>query len=218
MKNKLMFPVIYAGMLVLTSIGCNSTQDTVQTEVKEEALVDTTTSTPSLMPEKTVISETGTNCKHAVSQSLVKKGSYPNATFQLQTDKNSGVDNIKFDNGDILTIRNWGCNYAALTFYFETSRFQDEPTNAGFWYKRTVTLLNEVHKNLETNVDVAKGTERLVTQIENNISDGYQNLKFDEELPFGEDAMRNFVIIQKVEKLSDKKYGIEVTFAKGPLL
>lgn len=217
MKNKLMHRVIYAAILVLGAIGCNTTEDTTKTEIKEELLVDTTVSTPSLMPEKTVISETGTNCKHTVAQSIVKKGSYSIATFQLQADKNSGEDRIVFNNGDVLTIRNWGCDYAALTFYFETSRFQDEPTNAGFWYKRTVTLLNEVHKNLETIVDVAKGTDRLVTQIENNISDGYQNLKFDEELPFGEDAVRNFVIIQKVEKLSDKKYGIEVTFAKGPL-
>lgn len=216
MKNILIHRVVYIGILILTAMSCNTTEDTTKAETKEEPLVDTTVSTPSLMPEKTVIAETGTNCKHTVAQSVVKKGTYPKATFQLQADKNSGVDKIEFDNGDRLTIKNWGCDYAALTFYFETTRFQDEPTNAGFWYKRTVTLLNEVNKSLETIVDVVDGTDRLVTQIENNISDGYQNLRLDEELPFGEDEIRNFVIIHKVEKLSDKKYGIEVTFAKGP--
>lgn len=203
--------------LSLILFACNTTSETVQEETKEKLEVDTTTSTPSEMPGKTVIRETGAACKNHVSGSVLKKGAFQKTQFELQPDKITGIETIDMENGDKVIIKNWGCDYVALTFRFETSRFQEEVSNAGFWYKRAVTLLNEINKNIDAPVDVVKGTERLVTEIEAGVPNGYQDLKFNQEFDFGQDTTRNFVTIDEVEKITDKKFALKITFARGPL-
>jgi hypothetical protein len=138
-------------------------------------------------------------------------------SFELSQDKKQGIETVDFENGDKLIIKNWGCEYYALTFRFETSRFQSELTDVGFWYKRTVTMLNEINKKTDAPIDIVKGTDRLMNRIEEEVPNGYQNLEFGEELNFEEGEIRSSVRIDKVEKLNDKKFAIEVTFATGPL-
>jgi len=198
---------------------CNSTPEATQKEVEKKETVDSiiTPAQPAESTAKTTIAETGDNCKHGEAKPILKKGSFPKTSFELQSNKSTGIETIHFDNGDKLIIKNWGCDYDALTFRFETNRFHEEPSNAGFWYKRAVTLMNEINKKLEASINVAKGTERLVTQIEEDVPNGYENLKLNEELDFEDGPIRTFVCIDKVEKLDEKRFAVEVTFAKGPL-
>ena len=201
----------------LMLFACNANHETAQQETIEKPTLDSVESRPSEVIAKTNIIDGGNDCIHQVTQPTLKNSTYPKAGYQLKNESSS-IETIDLDNGDKLILKNWGCDYAALTFRFETVRFQEEPSNAGFWYKRIVTLLNEVNKNLDKPpVDVEKGTERLVTQIENDLPNGYENLKFGEELDYGEEAIRSFVRIDNVEKLDDKKVALEITFAKGPL-
>lgn len=198
----------------LVLFACHSSNEAVQNKEEKTMIPD---SIPAKQEGKTRIAETGTNCNRGTAEPIVRKGTFSNSTFELQPDKLTGVETINQDNGDKIRIRNWGCDYYALTFRFETDRFKGEPSNVGFWYKRTVTLLNELNKNLDAPVDIVKGTERLITAIEDNVPTGYENMKYNEEFDFGEEAPRNFVSIDKVEQLDNGKFAIEVTFAKGPL-
>ncbi len=202
----------------LVVLACNTSEKSV-TETETLSAVDssTTQGPEDIAAGRTIIPETGINCIHATATPVVKKSSFPQTTFQLQSDKQTGIETIQLENEDKVIIKNWGCDYYVLTFRFETSRFQEDPANLGFWYKRAVTLLNEINKGLDTPIDVIKGTERLVVQIENDLPNGYANLQLNEELSFNDETPRSFISIDKIEKLDEKRYAVTITFAKGPL-
>lgn len=202
--------------LAITMFACNSTNEVKQEAEQRNGETDSTISAPSTMPGHTIISETGDNCNRGEPASILKKGSFSNSTFELQSIKKMAVETFQNANNEKVTIKNWGCEYVALTFRFETSRFEGDLSNTGFWYKRATTLLNEINGQLDAPIDIVKGTERLVTEIENDVPNGYANLKLNNELDF-EEHPRSFVRIDKVEKLHGQKFAIEVTFAKGPL-
>ncbi len=202
--------------LVLLLFACNSSTEPKHEPKQKTETQDSIVTSPAVTSAVTTIPETGTNCNRGEPQPLVKKGNFSNATFELQANKQIGIETFQNENREKITIRNWGCEYVALTFRFETSRFEAELSNTGFWYKRTATLLNEINAKLQAPVDIVKGTERISTEIENNVPNGYANLKLNEELDF-EDNPRSFVRIDKIEKLDGQKIAIEVTFAKGPL-
>lgn len=205
--------------LAITFLACNNPDKAKPEEqaVASKTALDSVVTTPVSPRAKTIISENGTDCTRETPAAILKKNAFSKMSFKLKPGNKQGIETVDFENGDQLIINNWGCEYYALTFRFETSRFQAEPTDVGFWYKRSVTLLNEVNKKIEAQIDVVKGTDRLMDRIEEEVPNGYQNLTFGEELNFEEGEIRSFVSIDKVEKLSDKKFAIEITFAKGPL-
>ncbi|HET6227082.1 MAG TPA: hypothetical protein VFF27_12435 [Bacteroidia bacterium] len=209
--------IIFCFAIALTS--CNSAEKKKEEiPVKDSVRDVVNTSTPiTEITEKTAIPESGENCGRGTPESITKKGAFTKTSFSLQSNKHVGVEAIALENGDKITIKNWGCDYYALTFRFETSRFQSEPTNIAFWYKRSVTLLNELLPKLDAPIDIAKGTDRLMNRIEEEVPNGYQNLAFNEELDFQEGEIRSFVCIDKVEQLPEKRFAITITFATGPL-
>lgn len=204
---------IFLSLAVTTFFACSS--PAVKQE-EQSHVIDSAIAPPAVETERTRIAETGTDCKRKEPMPIVKKGSFPDERFELQPGRQVGIETFKNQNGEKVTIKNWGCEYIALTFHFETARFEGELSNTGFWYKRTATLLNELSGKLDAPIDIAKGAERIVTEIENDVPNGYQNLKLNKELDF-EDSPRSFVSIDKVEKIDSQKFAIEVTFAKGPL-
>ena len=204
--------------LTFLIIACNNADKPAEQQVIEKkAGQDSMPGASNATNGKTIISEGGISCVRDVPQPIIKKGEFSKTSFDLQKDKQIGIETTDFENGDKLIIKNWGCDYYVLTFRFETSRFQSELTNIPFWYKRAVTLLNEVNKKMDAPIDIIKGTERLMNQIEEEVPNGYQNLLFDKELDFEEGAIRSFVSLDKVEQLTDNKFAISITFAKGPL-
>lgn len=214
MKKSLFF------LLSLAVLGCCSPDKSQVTEQQSSdtlAAKDSIPAQPASASNKTIIEEGGSDCKRGTPEAIIKKNAFSKMSFELNQDKKQGIETVNFENGDKLIIKNWGCAYDALTFRFETSRFQSEPTDIGFWYKRTVSLLNEINKQINPPIDVVKGTDQLMNAIEEDVPNGYQNLAFEKELTFEEGAVRSFVRIDKVEKLSDQKFAVEVTFAKGPL-
>ncbi|HRG38469.1 MAG TPA: hypothetical protein PK289_08055 [Bacteroidia bacterium] len=213
MKKSLFF------LLSLAVLGCGN-PDKPKTEgqhVSDTTVQDTLLTPPVGTSEKSIINEGGSDCTRGTPEAIIKKNAFPKMSFELSQDKKQGIETVDFENGDKLIIKNWGCEYYALTFRFETSRFQSELTDVGFWYKRTVTMLNEINKKTDAPIDIVKGTDRLMNRIEEEVPNGYQNLEFGEELNFEEGEIRSSVRIDKVEKLNDKKFAIEVTFATGPL-
>lgn len=213
MKNNLFF------CLTLLIVGCGNPDkpETTDQQVSDSNVHDSLPAPSDPVSTKTIIKEDGPGCTRGTPEAVIKKNSFSKTSFELNEQKNQAIETVDFDNGDKLIIKNWGCEYYALTFRFETSRFQSESSDMGFWYKRTVSMLNEINKKIDAPIDVVKGTDQLMNRIEEDVPNGYQNLTFNEDLNFEEGEMRSFVRIDKVEKLSDNKFAIEVTFAKGPL-
>ncbi len=200
----------------LALFACNSSTETKQTTEEKPISVDSVIVQPTA-PVSTLAADNGKDCKREVATPVVKKSVYPKTTFQLQADKLTAIETVELDNGDKLIIKNWGCKYYALTFRFETTRFQKETTNVGFWYKRAVTFVNEVSKGIDAPIEIGQATEILVGKIEEDVPNAYQNLKFGEEIEVANGNVPEFVSVDKVEQLSDQKFAVEVTIARGPL-
>ena len=158
-----------------------------------------------------------TKCTRGVAEPITKKAIYPKTTFVLQPDNITGIETVTFENGEKLTIKNWGCEYYVLTFCFETSRFKQDTTNLNYWFKSAGTLMTEILGGLEAPIDIKKGINNLIIHVDNDKVNNFKNLKLGEEINFGGDDIRSFVSVNRIEKLTDKKYAIEITFATGPL-
>ncbi len=192
-------------ILVLTIglFACSSATDR-QKKTSERPLADSV----SMTEKQTVL----TNCARGEAEPIIKKTVYPQTTFVLQSDSLTGIETVTFDNGDNLTIKNWCCEYYVLTFRFETSRFQQDTTNLDFWFKCAASLTREVLDGLEAPIDIPKGIDKIVALV-----DSKSSLKLREEIDFIAGDIRSFVSVDRVEKITDKKYAVEISFATGPL-
>nr|WP_294794704.1 hypothetical protein [uncultured Mucilaginibacter sp.] len=150
------------------------------------------------------------DCPRGAPEPILNKRAYPNRTFRIA--RNVGYENITLKNGDKLKIQNKGCEYFTLEFRFETSKFSAANTDLKYWGKCSVDLLNGIRKNADVPFDIIKGL--------NSLSVYYLKSKkptLGRELDFGEGEIRNFVTLDRIEKLSGKLYAVTVSFSVGPL-
>lgn len=151
-------------------------------------------------------------CSREQAKPIINKTVFKNTQFQLQSDSISAIETVIFDNGDKLIIKNWGCEYYCLTFRFETKRFENNTNNTAFWYRKAVLLISEICKGIDAPIDIKNGNNALINHIDN-----YNKLQLGEEIEFGKTEIRNFVRLDKITKLTNKKFAIEITFSMGPL-
>jgi len=78
-------------------------------------------------------------------------------------------------------------------------------------------LTSEIVNGLDSPINIDKGTNELMNFIEKDLLNNYANLKLHEEINFGGDDIRNFVTVDRVQKIDDKKYAIEISYVVGPL-
>lgn len=152
-------------------------------------------------------------CVRGQAEPIIKKSVFPKSKFILQPDSLTALETIDFDNGDKLIINNWGCEYYTLTFRFETSRFKADTSSMKYWYVTAHKLMTEIRGGLDSPIDIDKGLQALNRHISIHVFD----LKLQTEIDFGGDEIRDFVTLEQIEKLSDKKYAITLSFATGPL-
>jgi len=213
MKNRILII-----LLNIILVSCNSTQ-TKQQDKEKKGISDSITNQQTQSVEETRPAENNRqdDCARGQATPIVKKEIYPNTTFVLQPDSISAVETITFENNDNLIIYNRGCEYYVLTFLFQTSRFQEDIDNLQFWYSKAILLLSDTKKGLDTPFDLDKGIENIGKYVDNASKDNDKILKPGVQIDFGEDEIRSFVTIDKVEKITDKKYAIELSFSIGPL-
>ena len=200
-------------MILMTFFSCNQTKNQTNTD---NSVVKTDTNQ---MVENQNNSETSAEmeCARGTAEPIIKKTVFPNTNFKLQPDKISGIETVVFDNNDRLTINNWGCESYCLTFRFETTRFQQDTTNLQFWYKKSVLLMTEIVNGLDSPINIDKGTKELNNFIEKDQPNNYTNLKLQEEIDFGGEDIRDYVTVDRIQKINDKKYAIEISYITGPL-
>lgn len=159
------------------------------------------------------------DCVRGKAVPIVQKTFYPNTTFILQPDSISAIETVNFDNGDKLIIRNWGCEYYVLTFRFETSRFHQDTTNLEYWFKSADLLMREVSGGIKEGFSrqIENGLSKLNNYVANDQPNNYKSLKLGKEIDFGGNDIRSFVTVDKIEKQTDKKYAVEISFTTGPL-
>lgn len=159
-------------------------------------------------------------CMRAMPEPIVNKTIFPKTIFQLAPDSLSALETVDFENGDRLIIEHFGCEYFSLKFRFETSRFNTDTTDIAFWYKKTVILVSELLQGLHKPKHMRKGIKVLSEHIEKDQHNDYRNLRLGEEIDYGDTdfpTFRDFLIIESIQKLTDKKCAVEITFSSGPL-
>jgi len=215
---------IYTLILVSIMFSCNSSTSkhlekkvTYKTSRQNKEVVPKQKELNQIENLETENNENDSNCIRGKAEPIIKKSVFPNTTFQIQPDKLTAIETVNFDNGDKLIIKNWGCEYYVLTFRFETSRYQEDTANLSFWFKKSALLLNELTKGIDSPINIKSGIDKLVTKIDDDKKNNYQNLALGEEIDFGGDDIRDFLTIEKIEKLTDRKFAIEISFSTGPL-
>lgn len=152
------------------------------------------------------------DCTRGKAEPIVKKSIFPKSTFQPQADSITAIETVDFENGDRLTIRNWGCENYNLTFKFETTRFQKDTTDHQFWFKVSSKLLAEVLKGIDAPVDLKSGIMAINDYIEKDKTNGYRNLQPGIEIYFGFREPKEYVTVDRIQKLSGKKILLILTF------
>lgn len=208
---------LFTFLLTIGLASCNSTtnkQGKIETKILQ---TDSISKTVSQEVDNFQPKETESECIRGEANPIIKKEIYPHSTFVMQPDNLTAYETLTFDNKDKLIIHNYGCEYYILTFRFETTRFQEEITNLPFWFSKSATLMSEIQIGIDTAFDIKKGLENLEIYIENNSKNDNMNLKLGEQIDFGDEDIRSFVTVDKIEKVTDKKYAVEISFALGPL-
>jgi hypothetical protein len=197
--------------ILLISCGTKTSSD--QNEVNADT-IKTTDTTEKINTDSVKTSDNFdySDCIRGQAESVIKRSVYPNAIFKLNSDNHTGTETVELENGENLTINNWGCEYFVLTFRFETERFQADTTNTRYWLDKVVTLMKEIENGLSAPLDIEGGT--LATE---NFLKGNKNYELGEEIVYDDDLIRDFVTIDRIQKLGDKRYAIEISYATGPL-
>jgi len=77
--------------------------------------------------------------------------------------------------------------------------------------------MRDILVGLQSPIDIKKAINKLNNHIDNDKTNNYKNLKLGEEIDFGGDDIRSFVSVDRIEKLTNRKYAVEVSFTTGPL-
>ena len=79
--------------------------------------------------------------------------------------------------------------------------------------------MTETMKGPDTTMVTTRQLSTLKTFTEEKIKSNPESFKLEEEINCGDSdsEIRNFITIDKVEKLTDKKFAIEISFSTGPL-
>ena len=72
----------------------------------------------------------------------------------------------------------------------------------------------QVHKNKKLSKIVKKQANPVFNQ---GWTFYFKNLKLEEQIDFDGEEISSSVSVDRIEKLTDKKYAVEITFAIGPL-
>jgi hypothetical protein len=154
------------------------------------------------------------DCIRGQAESVTKKSIYPNAIFKLNPDNHTGTETVDLENGERLIINNWGCEYFVLTFRFETERFKADTTNTIYWLNKSVILMNEIKEGIDSPFNLQKGIDLIPIYLSS--LDG-RSYVLGEEIVFKDGDIRDYLSLDKVQKISDKRFAIEISYAKGPL-
>jgi hypothetical protein len=203
--------------LTLGLFACTSSSDRQEKKLDKSVLLDSVSVTNTQTTEPATEKVQNNDCVRGQAEPVIQKKYYPNSTFVLQPDSLTAIETVTFDNNDKLIIRNWGCEYYVLTFRFETSKFQQDITNLEYWFKTAHRLMTDMLPELDVVIDIKRGLVFLDSYILRDEKNKFKNLKPGDEIDFAGSEIRSFVTVERIEKITDKKFAVTISFATGPL-
>ena len=203
--------------LTLGLISCNSSAGKQEKNTEELLLLDSASLANTQGAAAKAEQEPANECVRSQAEPVIQKEDYPNTTFILQPDSLTAIETVAFENGDKLIIHNWGCEYYILTFRFETTMFQQDTTNFEYWFKAAHRLMTDMLSGIDAPIDIKRGLSFLDSYILRDEKNNFQNLKPGDEINFGGDEIRSFVTIDRIEKITNEKFAVTISFATGPL-
>ncbi len=204
-------------LLIVLSIvifnGCNTSQS-ISLPSKESKSADAISSKTKNVGDD---DKNSPECVRAKPESIIKKEKFPNTTFRLEKNKDFpfeylGYETIQFDNGDLLSIENVGCENFTLIFRFETNRFSPKSDAVRFWYKKNVELIEDTLIGMREPNLISDQIKALSSYIKKT-----KQLKFDTEIEVQDDGIKETVMLKKVRKLKNGKFIVTLSFNTGPL-
>jgi hypothetical protein len=146
------------------------------------------------------------------AKSVIKKSIFPNSTF----DKSAWRETVGLKNGDKLTIyiSIESCEYNTFKFRFETSRFKADTADINYWVDKGLQLMKEIENGLDVSIDIYGGTPATKTYLKEK---GGNQLQLKEWIQYGNTTIKNILTIERVEKLSDERFAIELMYS-GPII
>lgn len=211
MKHTHFFTRLIFGIVVYVLAGCQSrTEESQSYEAAAydtiEALVDSV-GQPAAGDAVEFV-----ECPRGTPERIVKASVEPQPTFELDKAKNVGMETLQFQNGDKLVVKNGGCEYFVVTFRFETNRFKADTSDMMYWLDKSAVLVSEVTDAIDAPLDFHDG----VTMIRKFNG---PEVKYEpgQEIIYSDGEIRQFTSLDRVQKLSDSRYAVEVTFALGPI-
>ncbi|TDO19317.1 hypothetical protein [Pedobacter duraquae] len=176
--------------------------DTISAPVVSQVVPDTTNQT---------------ECPRGASEPVVKKSVFPDAHFVLQADRMTGLETFSMPQGDKVKITQSGCEYYTLKFEIETTRFAADTTDLSYWRSAAITLMRQVNKGLQTPLEIVKGLDAVSARIKSGESNPADMLSLGEEVDYGGSDPREYLTIDRISRLADKRYLLQITFSYGPM-
>jgi hypothetical protein len=138
-------------------------------------------------------------------------------TFTLKS-SHEADEEVLFKSGDVLKIKNWGCEYFVNTFHYESKSIQGSNSDVSYWFRESANALKKVS---ESNPNVMFDFQKAAMTLESKIKEGSE-LSFD-HLPFpvdgdGVEFLQTQVVVKNGGLLKEKKVGfVDFELMKGPL-
>lgn len=204
-------------LTMILLVGCETKKTSDQNEITSDITnTDDTTVNNSIASDSIKAGDDFDNseCIRGQAESVTKKTIYPNAIFKINSDNHTGIETVDLKNGERLIINNWGCEYFVLTFRIETERFQADTTNTIYWLDKAVILMREIENGIDAPLNIQGGIEAIPIHMASMDSRTYE---LGEEIVFKDDIIRDFVTLDRIQRINDKRFALEISFAKGPL-
>lgn len=147
---------------------------------------------------------------------IFKSSFFPNSTFILLGDSITGIETAKLENGDKLILTNSGWEYYTLAFRFETVRFQKDTADLQFWCRKAIDMMQEIEPGLDSPLDIKLGTSKMLEYLNGDAKNNNTNVSLNYQIDYGGD-IREFVWLNRIEKIDEKRIAIEINYSMGPL-
>jgi hypothetical protein len=213
--NKMTVKITGTILTAILFISCGTKTSSDQNEITTDSIKNNDIATYNTTDStKTTDDFDDSDCIRGQAKSVIKKTVYPNSTFKLNEDNHTGIETIDLKNGDKLIINNWGCEYYVLTFRFETERFNADTTNNIYWLNKATILMKEIEKGIDAPLNIKGGIDAIPIYLSSLDSRSYN---LGEEIVYDDNVIRDFVTLDRIQKINDRRFAIEISFATGPL-
>lgn len=152
------------------------------------------------------------DCNRSAAQPIIDKKKYKYHFFELQNDSLTGIEKVELENGDKLTIKNYGCENYSITFSFQTEKFSNSLDSIKYWHMAATTLVKDISDALVDPVCIKSMNDKALKLLkENQIDFTYNFFGKNYEITDLNSLVGDYVV-DDVKKLNDKKYQVDITF------